>query len=66
MVTNREELQAKTKRLNVAGSKAEAFIAAGGDLESTEGIALGTELIHAFNDVSTEFGHPILKKIEEN
>ena len=63
-MTKRDDIIAKTKRLNVAGSKAEAFVAAGGNLESPEGIALGMELVHAFNDVSTEFGHPILKKIE--
>jgi hypothetical protein len=63
MAASKEELQSKTKRLNAAGSKVEAFIAAGGDLGSPEGMSLGMELNHAFNDVSTEFGHPILKKI---
>jgi hypothetical protein len=59
-----EVILAKTKRLEEVGSKAEAFVAAGGDLKSPEAVPLGMELIHAFNDLSTEFGHPILTKIE--
>jgi hypothetical protein len=65
MATSKEELEAKIKRLNVAGSKAETFIAAGGNFGSKEGFAIGSELLHAFNDLSTELGDPpILKKIE--
>lgn len=64
MTTKRDEIIAKTKRLNVAGSKAEAFVAGGGSFGSPEGVSIGMELLNAFNDLSTEFGHPILKKIE--
>ncbi len=65
-MTKRDEIIAKTKRLEIAGSKAEAFVAAGGDLKAPEAVSIGMELINAFNDLSTEFGHPILKKIEDN
>jgi hypothetical protein len=64
MATSKEELQAKIKRLEAARIKTEEFVAAGGDLKSNEAVPLGMEMIHAFNDLSTEFGHPILKKID--
>jgi hypothetical protein len=61
-----EEIIAKTERLKIAGEKAKAFVAAGGDLKSPEAVPVGMELIHAFNDLSTEFGHAILTKIKGN
>jgi hypothetical protein len=64
-MTSKEEWAAKTARLERAGKAAEAFVAAGGDLKSKEAVPLGMELINAFNEVSTLFGHPILKPIDE-
>jgi hypothetical protein len=64
MVT-KEEWKAKTDRLERARIKAEQFVAAGGDLMSTEAVPLGLELINAFNEVSTLFGQPILQPKEQ-
>jgi hypothetical protein len=63
-MTTREEWQAKTDLLERARIKAEEFVAAGGDLKSKEAEPLGMELIRAFNEVSTLFGHPILKALD--
>jgi hypothetical protein len=60
-MTTREEWKEKTDRLERARLKAEEFVAAGGDLKSKEAVPLGVELIHAFNEVSMQFGRPILK-----
>jgi hypothetical protein len=65
MTTKKEEILAKTKRLEAVGARVGEFVAAGGDLKSPEATPLGMELIYAFNDLSTELGHPILKKIGE-
>jgi hypothetical protein len=66
MATNKVEFQAKIKRLEAIRIKVEEFVAKGGDLKSQEAVPLGIELIHAFNEVSTEFGHPVLKNIKDN
>lgn len=62
-MSTKEELKAKTARLDKARLKAEEFVTAGGDLKSAEAVPIGMELIDAFNEVSTLFGHPILKDV---
>ena len=62
-MTSKEEWKAKTDRLERARLKAEEFVAAGGDLKSKDAVPIGMELVNAFNEVSTLFGHPILKDI---
>jgi hypothetical protein len=52
--------------LERARKAAEAFVAAGGDLKSKEAVPLGIEMINAFNELSTLFGHPILTRLDEN
>jgi hypothetical protein len=64
-MTTREQWKAKTDRLERARIKAEEFVAAGGDLKSEEAVPLGLEMINACNEVTTLFGHPILKPIGE-
>ncbi len=64
-MTTKEEWKAKTDRLERARVKAEEFVAAGGDLKSKEAVPLGLEMINAFNELSTLFGHPILKDLNE-
>jgi len=41
------------------------FVEKGGDLSSKEAVPIELELLNAFNEVSTEFGHPILKDIKK-
>jgi hypothetical protein len=62
MATKTEELKANTERLRVATIKAQEFIAAGGDLASEKGVALGDEMFQAWSAISAEFGHPLLKE----
>jgi hypothetical protein len=64
-MATKEEIQLKSKRLENARVAVEQFVAAGGDLKSSEAVPLGVEMIHAFNDLSTEFGNQILKKIDK-
>jgi hypothetical protein len=59
MATNKAEFRAKAKRLDAARIKVEEFVANGGDLKSKEAVPLGQELMHAFKEVSIEFGHPL-------
>jgi hypothetical protein len=61
----KEEWKAKTDRLEKARIKAEEFIAAGGDLKSKEAVPLGVEMFHAWNELATLFGHPILKPLDQ-
>jgi hypothetical protein len=58
-------LQEKTERLRVAREKAEAFIAAGGDIKSSEAVPLGMELVLAANEVGIELGYNILKPVKK-
>jgi len=58
-------IEEKTARLHAAGQKAEAFIAAGGDLKSKEAVPIGMELIHAANEVAKELGYEFLKPINK-
>jgi len=53
---NKDEFRAKLKRLDAALQNAEAFVAAGGDLESKEAAPLGSELVSAFADLAKDFG----------
>jgi hypothetical protein len=64
-MTTKEEWKAKNARLERARIKAEGFVAAGGDLKSEEAVPLAMELIKAFNEVSTLFGHPILAPLNK-
>jgi uncharacterized protein with NRDE domain len=66
MATNKEEFLAKVNRAHAARMKAEEFVVAGGDLRSEEAAPLGVEMLAAWNELATEFAHPILKtsKIE--
>jgi len=41
------------------------FVEKGGDLSSKEAVPIELELLNAFNEVSTEFGHPMLKDIKK-
>jgi hypothetical protein len=59
----KEQLQAKIDRVHAARIKAEQFIDAGGDLNSTEAFEIGVELSLASDDLSSEFGHTTLKGI---
>jgi hypothetical protein len=62
----RERIKQKTARLEAAGRRAEAFVAAGGDLKSPEEAPLGMELLEAANEVGNELGYEMLRKIEPN
>jgi hypothetical protein len=61
----RDKIDAKIKRLEIARLRIEQFVSNGGDLNSQGALPLGIELFEAFNEISKEFGHPILKKIDE-
>jgi hypothetical protein len=50
-------LQEKTERLAVARKSVEAFVAAGGNLKSAEGVPVVLELADAFDELANEFGH---------
>jgi hypothetical protein len=65
MATNKVLFQAKSDRAHAARIKAEEFVAAGGDLRSKEAAPLGLEMIQAWNDLCTEFGHPTLKDTKQ-
>lgn len=56
---NKDEVRAKLERLEVARQKAEAFVAAGGDLKSREAEPVGLELVNAFADLARDFGYEI-------
>ncbi len=55
-------LQKKTERLRLAKERAEAFIAAGGDMKSPEAVPLGMELALAANEVAKDLGYNILSE----
>jgi len=59
MATNKDKLQAKIQRIHAARMRVEAFVAAGGDLQSREAGPIGLELAEAFNDLLVEFGPSI-------
>lgn len=61
--TRREQLQIKIDRLHTARIKAEQFIDAKGDLDSTEAVLIGAELVLAAKELASEFGRTFLKKI---
>jgi hypothetical protein len=61
VATNKELFQKKVDRAHAARIKAEEFVAAGGDLQADEGGPLCVEMIEAWNDLSKEFEHAILK-----
>lgn len=65
MATNKEQFQIKVNRAHAARIKAEEFVAAGGDLKSTEAVPLSIEMIEAWNDLSNEFAHPMGRSIRE-
>jgi hypothetical protein len=65
VATNKEQFQRQVDRAHAARIKAEEFVAGGGDLNSKEEVQLGIEMIEAWNDLSTEFGHPILRDIKQ-
>jgi hypothetical protein len=61
MATNKEEFLAKVNRAHAARIQAEEFVRAGGDLKSEEAAPLGAEMLEAWNELATEFAHPVLK-----
>jgi hypothetical protein len=61
--TKRKELQAKIDRAHKARIKAEQFIDAGGELNSHEAGAIGTELVIAAYELAREFGQPGVKEV---
>jgi hypothetical protein len=61
MSTNKKELLAKVNRAHAARIKAEEYVRAGGDLKSEEAAPLGIEMLEAWNELATEFAHPVLK-----
>ncbi len=65
MATNKEEFLAKVNRAHAARIKAEEFVLAGGDLKSEAAAPLGIEMLEAWNELATEFAHPVLKSIRE-
>jgi hypothetical protein len=65
MATNKERFQVKVNRAHAARIKAEEFVAAGGDLKSTEAVPLSIEMIEAWNDLASEFALPMGNSTEE-
>jgi len=65
MARNKEEFLTKVNRAHAARIKAEEFVLAGGDLKSEEAAPLGIEMLEAWNDLATEFAHPVLKDISK-
>jgi uncharacterized protein with NRDE domain len=61
MATNKEEFLAKVNRAHAARIKAEEFVLAGRDLKSEAAAPLGIEMLEAWNELATEFAHPVLK-----
>jgi hypothetical protein len=61
--TKRKELQAKIDRAHTARNKAEQFIDAGGELNSHDAGAIGTELVIAAYELAREFGQPGVKEV---
>ena len=55
VATNKEQFRRKVDRAHAVRIKAEAFVAAGGDLMSDEAVPLGAEMIDAWDDFITEF-----------
>jgi uncharacterized protein with NRDE domain len=64
MATNKEEFLAKVNRAHAARIKAEEFVVAGGDLKSEAAAPLGIEMLEAWNELATEFTHPVLNEIK--
>jgi hypothetical protein len=58
-------IEEKTARLEAAGKKVEAFVAAGGDLKSPEAALVGLEIVNACADIAKDFGYEILKPIKK-
>jgi hypothetical protein len=65
MATNKEAFMAKVNRAHAARIKAEEFVVAGGDLKSAAALPLSSEMIEAWNELATEFAHPVLKDGKE-
>jgi hypothetical protein len=63
MATDKEKFLTKVNRAHAARIKAEEYVRAGGDLKSEEAAPLGIEMLEAWNDLATEFAHPVLKDI---
>ncbi len=63
MATDKEVFLAKVNRAHKARIKAEEFVVAGGDLKSEAAASLGVEMLEAWNELATEFPHPLLKHL---
>jgi len=61
VATNKEEFLAKVNSAQVARIEAEEFVRAGGDLKLEEAAPLSVEMLEAWNELATEFAHPVLK-----
>jgi hypothetical protein len=55
----------KVKRLEATTQKVEAFVAAGGDLESPAATPVWMDLMAAFEDIANEFGYEIAKPVKK-
>lgn len=58
-------VQEKTARLEQARKEVEAFVAAGGDLQSPDAVPVGMEFVQAFADLAKDFGYEILKPVKK-
>jgi hypothetical protein len=58
-------IQEKTARLEAARRNVEVFVAAGGDLMSSDAVPIGIELVNACADLAKDFGYEILKPIKK-
>jgi hypothetical protein len=56
-------LQEKIARLQAANELVESLVDKGVDLQSMEAVPVGLELLHAFDDLAREFGHPIVERL---
>jgi hypothetical protein len=65
MPTDKTLFLAKVNRAHAARIKAEEFVAAGGDLQSSEAEPIGREMLAAWDDLTSEFGNPILRDIKK-
>jgi hypothetical protein len=64
MVTSKEELRAKIERAHAARMNVEVFVAAGGDLKSTEALPIGVEFTRSYDDLCKEFGQQVLDEMK--
>ncbi len=57
--------QEKLAKLELCKARVEAFVANGGDLNSTEAVPVGMQFVQAFADVAKDLGYDILKPIND-